>query len=150
MTMKSGLYGITLRDILDASALPVDLISDTIKVALVTDSHTPDLNAHDEITDITNQVTGTGYTAGGAALASKTLTAASGYVTYDAADLAWTTATFSNAEGGLVWDDTVTSPTADPLVAAVDFGAPYSVTAGTFTIQWHANGILRVKVDPSV
>lgn len=48
--------------------------SDTIKVALLTSSYTPNYDTHDFFDDITNEVTGTGYTAGGATLGSKTVT----------------------------------------------------------------------------
>lgn len=53
----------------------IDLDTDTLKMALTTSSYTPAPNTHDFFDDITNEVTGTGYTAGGASLASKTLTA---------------------------------------------------------------------------
>lgn len=53
----------------------VDLDGDTLKIALTTSSYSYSLDSHDFFDDVTNEVTGTGYTAGGATLASKTLTA---------------------------------------------------------------------------
>ena len=44
---------------------------DKIKVALCNSSYTPDRDAHDFFDDLTNEVTGTGYTAGGLLLASR-------------------------------------------------------------------------------
>lgn len=61
----------------------IDFDTDTIKVALLTASAAPNLDTWDYFNDVTNEVSGTGYTAGGATLASKT-------VTYTAAN-AWAT-----------------------------------------------------------
>src|SRR5262245_9529135 len=52
----------------------VDFLSDTIKVLLTTNSYVPNLDTHETKADITNEVTGTNYTAGGNALASKSIT----------------------------------------------------------------------------
>lgn len=147
MTMASGVYGTTLEDILDNDTA-VDLTADTINAELVTDTHTPNFSTHTTETDITNEVTGTGIAAGGQALDTFTTTAATGTLTMDAADEAWTTATGSSIRGTVAYDDTITTPTADPLVFAVTFGADYSVTAGTFTIQWNASGIWTVDFTP--
>ena len=52
----------------------VDFLSDTIKVALTTSSYAYNLDTHEVFSDVTNEVVGTNYTAGGATLASKTIT----------------------------------------------------------------------------
>jgi len=57
-----------------------------------------------------------------------------------------TTATFTGAYGALIYADALTTPVADQGIMAVYFGGAYSVTAGTFTIQWSANGIWRADV----
>lgn len=148
MTMASGLYGPTLRDILDASALPVNLVGDTIKYQFVADAYTPDFNTHASETDITNEVTGTGYTTGGEALSTPAVTIATGTLKFDAVDVSLATTTLASVEGVVLFDDTVTTPTADPLICAVDFGAPYSTTAGTFAITWNAAGIFTIDYTP--
>lgn len=43
----------------------IDFDTDTIKAMLCAAGYTPDLDAHDYKNDVTNEVTGTGYTAGG-------------------------------------------------------------------------------------
>src|SRR5690606_35380802 len=134
MAAASGAYGITLRDVLDATRLDIDTENDTITITLHTDSYTPDFNTHDAHADLTNEVSGSGYTANSKALASVTLSATSGFLTFDAADTSWTGATFSNAEQRVVNDGTLTN---DPLLFCTDLGSAYSVTAGTFTIQEH-------------
>lgn len=55
-------------------AFQTDFLTDTIKVALTTSSYAFNLDTHETFADVTNEVTGTGYTAGGATLGSKTIT----------------------------------------------------------------------------
>jgi hypothetical protein len=131
-----GQYGTT-------AARRVDWVTDTIKVALTTSTYTPNQDTHDFFNDITNEVTGTGYTAGGATLASKTVvyTGASNKLVLDAADTAWTTATFT-ARYAIVYKDTGTASTS-PLLGYVDFGGDQTVTGATFTIVWDADGVLK-------
>lgn len=148
MAMASGLYGPTLRDILDASALPVDLVSDTVKYQFVSDTYTPDFNTHASETDITNEVTGTGYTTGGEALASKTIAIATGTLTFDAADVSLAGTSLTNVRGVVLFDDTVTTPTADPLVCSVNFGSNYTTSSGTFAITWNGSGIFTIDYTP--
>lgn len=151
MTMASGLYGSPFVDTLDATQLPINLIGDTIKALLVLDAYTPNFDTHALLSDVTNQVAnGNGYTTGGAALAGKTLAAASGYATFSADNAEWTTATFT-ARGTVLYDDTVTN---DPLWLALTFGADIPVVAGTFRVKWNANvgtngAIWRAKYNPA-
>jgi hypothetical protein len=59
----------------DLGTAKIDWLNDTFKMMLLTSSASPSASwAHRS--DVTNEVTGTGYTAGGAALASETVTAA--------------------------------------------------------------------------
>lgn len=148
MPMASGFFGLTLRDQFDASQIGANFVGAGHKQQLVTDTFTPDFNAHDQEMDITNEVTGTGYTANGSAFVSPTLTASAGLLTFDAADGSWTTATISNIRGRVCYDDTPTSPVADPLTLATTFGSDFSVTSGTFTIQENAAGILTIDYTP--
>src|SRR5688572_14265661 len=88
--------------------------SATLKVALVTSTYTPDIDTHVFFDDITNEVVGTGYTAGGATLASKTTTQNNTDNTgdADAANVTWATSTIT-ARGAILYKDTgdpATSP----------------------------------------
>jgi hypothetical protein len=69
----------------------VDFLSDTIKCALTTVTYAENLDTHETFADITNEVTGTGYTAGGVTLGSKTITytAANSWATQWAATTAY-------------------------------------------------------------
>ncbi len=118
--------------------------SDTLKVALVEAAYTPDRDNHDFFDDVTNEITGTGYTAGGETLAGKAVTQddTNNEGKFDATDTAWTTATFT-ARGAVLYKDTGVDTTS-PIICYFDFGSDKVVTAGTFTIQWHADGILTI------
>jgi hypothetical protein len=126
----------------EAESFNIDWLTNTIKVALTTSPYTPNQDTHDFFDDVTNEVTGTGYTAGGATLGTKTLASTNNVVKFDAADTVWTTATIT-ARRAVVYKDSGVSTTS-PLIAWVDFGADVSSTAANFTITWDANGILRI------
>lgn len=141
MAVTGTAYGTPIKNMYSGANV-IDWDTDTIKVALATSTYTPDPDTHDFFNDITNEVTGTGYTAGGVTLTSPTLTVvgASNQVQLDAADSSWTTSTIT-ARYAIVYKSTGTASTS-PLVGYVDFGADVSTSAGTFQITWAATGIL--------
>ena len=142
----SGLFVPTFRDVLDATQLAINTGSDTFQCSMITNSATPDFDSHDHWSDLSaDEVSGTGYSAGGAAMSSVTLAGSGGTLTFDAADVSWTSATISSARAAVVYDTTVTN---DPLVCLVDFGADYSSANGTFTITWNASGIWTLDLTP--
>lgn len=69
--MAAGLFGPVYQSLL---AGEIVYASDTIKAMVCSSSYTPDPLTHRYKSSVTNEVTGTGYTAGGATLASKTAT----------------------------------------------------------------------------
>lgn len=147
----SGAFYLSFRDMFQNDSA-IDWPADTIRVALFTNSITTpnyDTNtAYGAAPFNANEVSGTGYTAGGAALANDAISNPStGVLMYDADDTSWTTSTITNARGALIYDDTITTPTADPALFGVAFGADYSTVAGTFQITWAANGIWRVTLS---
>lgn len=134
--MASGLYNRFKANLMNKE---IDLEGDTIRVALLNNSHsfTATHNTWSQVS--ANEITGTGYTANGAALASKSVTQAA-TTKFDADDTEWTTATFS-AWHAVIYDDTMTN---DDLIASLDFGGEQSITAATFKIAWHADGIITL------
>jgi hypothetical protein len=127
----------------------VDFDSDTIKVALVTSSYTPNQDTDDYWDDVaTNEVSGTGYTAGGETLASKTVTYTSGtnVTKFDAADVSWASSTIT-ARYAVIYDATPATNAAKPLIGYVDFGSDQSSSSGTFSIVWDAAGIFTTTAD---
>lgn len=123
---------------LDGSA--PDLTGDTIKVMLVTSAYTP-LATHEFRSSVTNEVSGAGYTTGGATLASKTLTGTT-TVTFDAADVTWSSSTIT-ARAAVLYQDTGSAAT-DRLISYIDFGSDQISVNGNFTIQWNASGIFSL------
>src|SRR5690349_21680891 len=94
MAVTSKFYGNAFVNAFDKK---IDFNSDTIKCALATSSYTPDQDAHDFFNDITNEVSGTGYTAGGATITSPSITYTGGTNTLklDGDDVSWTTSTIT-------------------------------------------------------
>lgn len=121
----------------------IDLDTDTIKVALVTSSYTPNQDSHDFFDDVTNEVTGTGYTAGGATLASVTVTQdnTNDRGVFDAADTSWTSSSIANIRAAVVYKSTGVASTS-PLIAYIDLTTDYTTVNGTFQLTWNASGIL--------
>jgi hypothetical protein len=124
-----------------------DFLSDTIKLALTSSSYTPNQNTHDFFDDITNELAATGgYSSGGATLGSKTMTATANAVTLDAADVTWTSATFT-ARYAILYDATPGTNATRPLISYVDFGGDQTVSGGDFTVSWNASGIIVVTIS---
>jgi hypothetical protein len=131
----SGIYNRFKANLMNKE---VDLIDDTVYVSLYDINHA--FTATDTVYTTTNELpTLGGYTLGGAELQGKSVTeAATTYWT--GSDRDWTAATFT-AYAAVLWDDTVAT---DDLICSIDFGGPQTVTSGTFTIQWHVNGIISL------
>ncbi len=146
----AGLYGLTLEKMMNATSLPTNgLESETaVKVLMVTDSEAPNFDTHDFRNDITAEVTGTGYTAGGVVITSTELTLSGGVLTYDAADASWSSSTIANAMAAVGYFGRGGASSADELVFLSDFVSAASSSSGTFTIQWSASGIFTVDYTP--
>jgi len=135
--MASGCYNRFKANLMNKE---VDLEADTIKVALLDDNHS--FTATDNTwSDVSaNEISGTGYTAGGETLASKAVT--QGATTkFDADDVSWTSASFT-AYHAVIYDDSLVG---DDLICSIDFGGAKTVSNGTFTIQWDASGIITLS-----
>ena len=140
--MADVIYNNFKKKIMDGS---IDLDTDTIKVALVTSSYTPNIDTHVFFSDVTNEVTGTGYTAGGKTLTTPVVSAdtTDDEGVFDADDTTWATSTIT-ARGAVIYKSTGTSSTS-PLIAYIDFGSDKISSAGNFTITWNAEGILNLN-----
>jgi hypothetical protein len=147
----SGLFVSNIIDALDPTQLALDLSLTTNKWALFDATLTPNYDvaaasaAYAAGVWASGEITGTGYTAGGAAVASPTFTGASGIATYDQADTQWTGSTITAARGTLNYAGALT-PKAG--ICAVDFGTTYSTVNGTFLIQWNALGVWTIDLVP--
>jgi hypothetical protein len=143
--MASKIYGSFFGKALNKE---VDWDSDTIKVMLLSSGYTPNQDTHDYLDDVVaSEVTGTGYTAGGATLASKTLTydGANNVTVLDAADVTWASSTIT-ARYAVIYSDAGATNSQKVLLGYVDFGSDQSSTSGNFTITWDSTGIFRLTV----
>jgi len=123
----------------------MDFSSDTsqvFKIALYTSSAT--LGAATTAYSATNEVSGTGYTAGGNTLTVVAPTSSGTTAYLDFADTTWATATIT-ARGALIYK---ADGATNPAVAVLDFGSDKTSTAGDFTIQFPtadaSNAIIRI------
>ena len=127
-----------------------DLNSDTIKVALVSSSYTF-AATHTVWADASaNEVSNSGYTAGGATL-SVTYNRSSNVLTFDATDTAWTASGSSLvSRRAVIYKSGTANSRVNPLIASIlldNTPADVTVTAGnTLTLQWNGSGIFTVTV----
>ncbi len=145
----SGLYLATFIDVLDTTQLALDLDLETHRVAMFTNSITPNFStdtAYGVSPYNANEVSGTGYTAGGALLTTTTVAESpTGSIKWDADDTSWSTSTITSARCALVYADDLAGNNA---IALINFGADYSTVAGTFMIQWASGGLTVLDITP--
>ena len=118
-----------------------DLDTDTIKIALYTSAAT--LGAATTAYTATNEVSGTGYSAGGVTLTGATIgtSGTTAYVDFD--DPEWTSASFT-ARGALIYNSTASNQ----AIAVLDFGGDFTVSSGTFRIVFPAAGATAIiRID---
>ena len=114
----------------------------TFELALYTSSAT--LGAATTAYSATNEASGTGYSAGGAALTNIDPSSSGTTALTDFDDLTFSSATVT-ANGALIYNDTQAG---DPAVCSLAFGGDKNSPAGDFTIQFPAadasNAIIRI------
>lgn len=114
-------------------------------VALVTSSYTPDIDGDEFFDDISNEVSGAGYTSGGAELenpvVSQDNTDDEGVL--DGDDVQWSGASLT-ARAAVIYKDTGT-PSTSRLIGYVDFGSDKTATGGAFDLAWNAEGVLNLN-----
>jgi hypothetical protein len=111
-----------------------DLIDDTIKIALF--NANADLSASTTVYSTNQEVTGTGYTAGGNTLTGATVRSSgtTAYVSFD--NTSWSSASFTS-RGALIYN----SSKANRSIAVLNFGSDKIVTNGTLTIEFPSNDV---------
>jgi hypothetical protein len=145
MAVTAYWYG---RAFLSVFNKELDIDSDTIKCMLTTSTYSPNQDTHRYKSDVTNEVSGTGYTAGGVTLTGvvQSYTGATNVWAFDADDASWTGASFT-ARYAVVYDSTPATDATRPLLTYVDFGGDQTVNGANFTVQWDAAGIAKVTVS---
>jgi hypothetical protein len=120
----------------------IDLDTDTFKVLLTTSTYSENKDTHTKRSDITNEVSGTGYTAGGNTVtmtitkdtANDRLDVTLGGTTWPTSTITARKAVYYKSRGG--------AATADELIAVIDNGSDVSSTAATFTLN---SSTLRIQ-----
>lgn len=129
--MASLIYNSCIRDAVVGN---IDFDTDTFKMLLVTSTYSAS-KSHAKRSDITNEISGTGYTSGGNACAVSV--AAVDNVNNDVeisfTVTSWTSATIT-ARAGVIYKSRGGASSADELVGYVDFGSDISSTNGTFAV----------------
>lgn len=120
----------------DLAHAAFDLDTATVKAMLVTSTYTPNKDTHTKRSDVTNEITGTGYTAGGTTV---TCTVAkdtgNDRITFTFSNPSWPSASFT-ARQVVLYISRGGAATADELIACVDNGSDVTATNGTFTFTF--------------
>lgn len=134
----------------------INLETDTIKLALITNIVTPTQADATPAWAIGSGVdydgnevaTGGGYVAGGFTISGPQLVRSAGVSTFDDdgtnISLAQNAAGFTNAYWGILYSDTATGKNA---IGYLDLGGPVSEVAGPININWNASGIGTITVS---
>jgi hypothetical protein len=130
----------------------LDTSGDTLKIALIkeetsltTDSFGASTTSYSSLTANSNEVSGTGYTTGGAALSSQVVENSGTVAFLDFADVSWSITGTLTAGGALIYN----SSKSNKAIAVIDFGGAKTANDQTFAIQFPAadsgNAIIRVN-----
>lgn len=146
MAVTGTVYNAFKAKIINGANINLASGGDTIKVALLTSSYTPDIDTHDFFDDVSaNEISATGYTAGGYTLVSQTVTQdnTDNEAAADAADPTWTITTSASPRYAVIYKSTGT-PSTSPLILYVDFGETFSISNGTLTLALNSEGYLNI------
>ena len=142
MAITTAMCTSFMKELLEAKHNFLNSGGSTFNLALYTSSAS--LGAGTTAYTTSNEVSGTNYTAKGAALTRVDPSSSGTTALTDFADLTFSNATVT-ARGALIFND---SASGDPSVCALDFGGDKTSTAGDFTIQFPtadaSNAIIRI------
>lgn len=126
----------------------IDIDSDAIKAMLTLAAYTPNQDTHDFKDDVTNESSGTGYSAGGTTLTTpaSAYNAGTNVWNFDADDAAWAASSIT-ARSCEIYDSTPATDATRPLISYIDFGGDNTTNVATFTVQFAAGGIVKVTVS---
>ena len=146
--MASGWYSSGLRDVLDRT---IDLAADTIKLILVTSSYTPDAD-HDFASDLTNELSGTGYTGGFGGAGRKTVGSkafetdtTNNRVEFSFGAVTWTAINAGSPKYAIIVKE-ITNDAASRLIAYLDLGTVVTNGSDMILTPSATLGALQVTV----
>lgn len=148
--MAHTLFGAFKESLADRSVHGgVDLDTDDIWILLLTSAGLTNAlaaaNTWEDRADLggSDEVTGTGYTAGGVDMGAVTLTRSGAVITFDAPDTVFNgggSGVSVTAHGAIIYKKSGSAAT-DLLICIIDFGGAQQVTLGTLLIEWDTDGI---------
>jgi len=130
--MASYVYNTSKKYLMNGG---VDLDTDDIRILLTTSTYTPDIDAHEYVSHVTNECTGTGY-------ARKALTAkavaeddTNDRSDFTAANLTWSAANFGTPAYAVAYKYNA-ADSAAILVCAVELSPATATNGGDYTVKW--------------
>ncbi|ANA87272.1 hypothetical protein PBI_KAMPE_38 [Gordonia phage Kampe] len=140
MAVTAYAYGQFAKSLINKE---IDLDTDTLKLMLCTSAYTPNKDTHQYKSSVTNEVVGTGYTAGGATLTGVSVTydTATDTIIFDANDVSWLNSTIT-ARWAVLYDASPATDATRPLIALVDLDGDKISSNAEFKVTWNTSGIL--------
>lgn len=150
----SGLYVQNIIDIFDATQLAVDMGLTTHRMALYNDTLAPNFDT-DISYAVTNEVSGTGWAAGGelwstlaagaTSLAPTNTISPAGTYMHDLTDVSKASTTLTSAMCMIAYADALAG---NNLLYLIDFVTAVSTNAGTLGVQFAAGGVFTIDLTP--
>jgi hypothetical protein len=125
----------------------INWVGGSVKAMACTASYTPDQDVHKFKSDVTNETSGTGYTAGGLTVTTKTAVydGSTNTIVLDCDDTIWNSSSIS-LRYVVLYVDTGTASTS-PLIGYVDQGSTLTSISGPIGVVWDATGAIRDSVS---
>lgn len=125
----------------------IDFAGATVKCALTNATYSPNQDTHEFFDDVTNEVSGSGYTAGGVTLTGKTATynTSTNTLTLDSSDPTWAALSVPEIRYAVFYVSTGVASTS-PLISYMDFESNTAPGGASVTIVLPATGIVTFTV----
>lgn len=137
--MASLIYNSFFEDLARGA---IDLDTDTFKVLATTSTYTENKDTHTKRSDVTNEITGTGYTAGGNTITfTITKDTANDRLDVTLTGTTWPSSTLT-ARKFVYYKSRGGASSADELIAVIDNGSDVTTSSGTLTLN---NSTLRIQ-----
>lgn len=120
--------------------------SDSFKIILLGSGYSFNPDGNNGYANVSaNEITATGYTAAGKALGSLTVTQndTGDYAKWDAADVTWTSLAATTVAHAVIYDDTITTAPADPLICRFEIAT--NPNGGNYQLAFNSGGILQLS-----
>lgn len=120
---------------------------DAFRIVLMSPAYIPNQDAQAVKADLSGEVIGPGYLAGGQILANKTIAIVAGNLVLGADDVSWGNCTFLTNRA-VIYDDANPLPASKQLVCFIDFGQTINLNNQMITLKFDGAGNVTVEVTP--